>query len=151
MGLDYGEQRHAWALLLTTHARLTDRVEEALGAAGLPELAWYDLLWSLETVEGGRLRMHDLAERVVLSRSNLSRLADRLERAGLIRREQCADDRRGYYCAITAAGRKMRKTMWPVYRKTIDSVFSTHVDAADARRIAACFARVLEAIRTRTA
>ena len=77
---------HAWAVLLTAHATLVERIEAALVAAGVPALDWYDVLWELEKADG-RLRMHDLARRVVLSRSNLSRLADRLEKAGLVARE----------------------------------------------------------------
>lgn len=140
-------RRHAWAVLLKAHARLVDRVESALRAAGLPPLAWYDLLWSLETVAQGRLRMNELGERVVLSKSNLSRLADRLEAAGLIRREPFPGDRRGYYCAITDEGRAMRRRMWPVYRREIDRLFGRHVTEAEARTIGACLERVAAAAR----
>ncbi len=140
-------RRHAWAVLLKAHARLVDRVEAALQEAGLPPLAWYDVLWSLETVGEGRLRMNELAERVVLSKSNLSRLADRLEAAGLIRREPSPGDRRGYYCAITAEGRAMRKTMWPVYRRQIDRLFGRHVTDDEARIVGACLERVAATAR----
>ena len=74
---------------------LLERIETALATADLPPLAWYDVLWELEKAEQGRLRMHQIADRIVLSRSNLTRLADRLEKAGLIAREACPDDRRG--------------------------------------------------------
>jgi len=139
--------RHAWAALLTVHARLVDRVEAALQDAGLPPLAWYDVLWSLETVDDGRLRMNELAARVVLSKSNVSRLADRMETAGLIRREPFPGDRRGYYCAITDEGRAMRRRMWPVYRRAIDRLFGRHVTEAEARAIGACLERVAMAAR----
>jgi DNA-binding MarR family transcriptional regulator len=140
-------RRHAWAVLLKAHARLVDRVEAALQEAGLPPLAWYDVLWSLETVDDGRLRMNELASRVVLSKSNLSRLADRLESAGLIRREPSPGDRRGYYCAITDEGRAMRGKMWPVYRREIDRLFGRHVTEAEARTIGTCLERVAMAAR----
>ena len=67
-----------WALFLTTHAVLLERIETQLAQAGLPPLAWYDVLWGLERAPEQRLRMSELAEKVVLSRSNLTRLADRL-------------------------------------------------------------------------
>lgn len=140
-------RRHAWSVLLKAHARLVDRVEAALQEAALPPLAWYDILWSLETVDDGRLRMNELASRVVLSKSNLSRLADRLELAGLIRREPSPGDRRGYYCAITDEGRAMRRKMWPVYRRAIDRLFGRHVTEAEARTIGACLERVATAAR----
>jgi DNA-binding MarR family transcriptional regulator len=143
--------RHrAWALFLKAHARAIERVEEALAAAGLPPLAWYDVLWALETTAEGRLRMNELGERVVLSKSNLSRLADRLQAAGLIRREPCEDDRRGYYGAITEAGRETRKRMWPVYRREIDRLFGRQMSEAEARTIGACLERIALAARRRT-
>ncbi|MGE5171166.1 MAG: MarR family winged helix-turn-helix transcriptional regulator [Rudaea sp.] len=135
-------RRHAWAVFLKAHARLTERVETALQRAGLPPLAWYDVLWALETVPEGRLRMNELAERVVVSRSNLSRLADRLEDGGLIRREPCAGDRRGYYCAITDAGRALRGRMWPAYRREIDRLFGRHLGNDEARVIGESLERI---------
>ena len=135
-------RRHAWAVFLKAHARLTDRVETALQQAGFPPLAWYDVLWAIETAPEGRLRMSELAERVVVSRSNLSRLADRLEAGGLIRREPCAGDRRGYYCAITDAGRALRGRMWPVYRREIDRLFGRLLGDDEARVIGESLERI---------
>jgi DNA-binding MarR family transcriptional regulator len=137
---------HAWAILLTAHATLVERIEAALAAAGLPSLSWYDVLWELEKADG-RLRMHNLARRVVLSRSNLTRLADRLEDAGLITREDCAEDGRGYDLVLTRAGRAMRKKMWPVYEAGIERVFSRHVTADEARAIGEALARAVKAAR----
>lgn len=141
---------HAWAVLLTAHATLVERIEAALAAARLPSLAWYDVLWELEKAEG-RLRMHDLARRVVLSRSNLTRLADRLEDAGLIAREDCAEDGRGCDLVLTRAGRAMRKKMWPVYESGIERVFSRHVSADEARAIGEALARAVKAARAQKA
>ncbi len=133
---------HAWAVLLTAHATLIARIEDALAAAGLPALDWYDVLWELEKAEG-TLRMHDLARRVVLSRSNLTRLADRLEDAGLVARQDCAEDGRGYDLVLTRAGRAMRRKMWPVYEAEIDRVFSRHVTADEARAIGEALGRAI--------
>src|SRR5512145_555130 len=138
---------HAWAVLLTAHATLVERIEAALAAAGLPSLSWYDVLWELEKADG-RLRMHDLARRVVLSRSNLSRLADRLEDAGLIAREDCAEDGRGYDLVLTRAGRAMRKKMWPVYEAGIERLFSRHVTVDEARAIGEALGRAVKALRS---
>jgi DNA-binding MarR family transcriptional regulator len=138
----------AWALLLAVQARLTERIEEVLAEAGLPPLAWYDVLWELEKSDDGRLRMHELAERTVLSRSNLTRLADRLEQAGLIAREPSPDDRRGYFCAITRGGRDMRRKMWPTYAAQIEGLFAQHLGAREADSMVAALGRVLRAART---
>src|SRR5262245_5665692 len=102
----------AWALLLAAHASLLAPIGAAFAEAGLPALAWYDVLWELEKAEDGRLRMNELAAAVVISRSNITRLADRMEDAKLLRREAVPGDRRGSYCALTDAGREMRRRMW---------------------------------------
>jgi DNA-binding MarR family transcriptional regulator len=140
-------QMSAWALLLSANSRLLERIETSLAAADLPPLAWYDVLWELEKAPDGRLRMHEIADHTVLSRSNLTRLADRLENAGLIEREICADDRRGAYCVITRAGRQMRARMWPVYQKGIEKLFAAHVSADEARSMTAALERVLQAVK----
>lgn len=138
---------HAWAVLLSAHAALVEKIEAALTAADLPALAWYDVLWELEKAEGGKLRMHELAHRVVLSRSNLTRLADRLERAKLIERADTPHDRRGYDCVVTRAGQAMRKKMWPVYRAQIERVFSRHLTVEEARTVGDVLARAVKAAR----
>ena len=91
--------------------------------------------------------MHDLAERVVLSRSNLTRLADRVENAGLLAREACPNDRRGNFCVITDAGRAMRKKMWPIYRDQIAVLFSDQIDEKQATAIGESFEKILRALK----
>jgi DNA-binding MarR family transcriptional regulator len=147
MSKDAESKLHAWAVLLAAHAALIERIEAALVEAKLPPLAWYDVLWELEKAEGGKLRMHELARRIVLSRSNLTRLADRLEDAGLVRRIDTAHDRRGYDCVITRAGRAMRGKMWPAYRAQIENLFSDQVTREEARAMADALARVLRSAR----
>ncbi len=71
----------AWARFFTAHALLVEQVETMLAEAGLPQLAWYDVLWTLEE-RGGRLRLSELADHVLYTRSNVTRLVDRLENAG---------------------------------------------------------------------
>jgi DNA-binding MarR family transcriptional regulator len=147
MTKDTEPKSHAWAVLLTAHATLTGKIEAALAGAKLPPLAWYDVLWELEKAEDGKLRMHELARRIVLSRSNLTRLADRLEHARLIAREDTPHDRRGYHCVITRAGLVMRKKTWPVYKAEIERLFSRHITAEEARTIGEALARAAKAAR----
>jgi len=138
---------HAWAVLLTAHATLIEKIETALAEAKLPPLAWYDVLWELEKAEGGKLRMNELARRIVLSRSNLTRLADRLEDAKLIEREDTPHDRRGYHCVITRAGLAKREKMWPVYKAEIERLFSRHITVDEARTIGNALAHAVKAAR----
>jgi len=139
--------RRAWAVFLTAHAVLVEAVEARLAKAGLPPLAWYDLLWALERAGNGRRRMHELADLVVLSRSNLTRLVDRLEQARLVRRVRSQDDRRGAYAEITAEGRKLRRKMWPVYAVAIDELFGVHLTRAEAESVGRALREVLAAAR----
>src|SRR5258708_38043136 len=111
MTKDADTKSHAWAVLLTAHATLIEKIEAALAEAKLPPLGWYDVLWELEKAEGGKLRMHELARRIVLSRSNLTRPADRLENARPIEDEDTPHDRGRYHCVITRAGLATRKNM----------------------------------------
>jgi DNA-binding MarR family transcriptional regulator len=137
----------AWARFFVTSALVLEDVEAALKEARLPPLAWYDLLWILENAEGGRMRMHELAGRVVLSRYNVTRLADRMEKEGLIARERCEEDRRGAYCVLTAAGRALRKKMWPVYKGRIDACFGEHITLEEARVLTATLEKILTPVR----
>jgi DNA-binding MarR family transcriptional regulator len=147
MTKDPDPKSHAWAVLLTAHATLIEKIGSALSEAGLPPLDWYDMLWELEKAEGGKLRMHELARRIALSRSNLTRLADRLEDARLIEREDTPHDRRGYHCVITRAGLAMRRKMWPVYKAEIERLFSRHITVEEARTIGDALARAAKAAR----
>ena len=147
MGKEHDVKSHAWAVLLTAHATLIEKIETALAVAKLPPLAWYDVLWELEKAEGGKLRMNELARRIVLSRSNLTRLADRLEDARLIEREDTPHDRRGYHCVITRAGLALRRKMWPLYKAEIERLFSRHITVEEARTIGDALARMVKAAR----
>jgi DNA-binding MarR family transcriptional regulator len=137
----------AWPLFLTGHAVLTGIIERRLADAGLPPLAWYDVLWALERAPQHRLRMHELADYVVLTRSNLTRLVDRLEAAGLLRREPDPGDKRGAFAVLEEAGRAMRKTMWTTYSAAIHELFDAHLGAAEQKTLAAALGKVIAASR----
>jgi DNA-binding MarR family transcriptional regulator len=137
----------AWPPLLKVRALIVDTVEARLAEAGLPELAWYDVLWALEQVPGHRLRMHELSALTVITRSNITRLVDRLEAAGLVARERDGEDRRGAFALLTPAGRQMRNRMWKVYGPAIDELFDTHMTAQERAAMRACLLRVIEAMR----
>lgn len=116
-------------------------------AAGLPALDWYDALWALERAEGQRLRMHEFALWMVTSRSNITRLIDRLETAGLVRRERSDEDRRGAHAVLSPEGRRMRKRMWPVYQKAIGELFEQPLSATEIRHAEAAMRKLIAAGR----
>jgi DNA-binding MarR family transcriptional regulator len=115
-----------WKAFINAHDRITRQINADLAARDLPDLTVYDALWALRTGEGGRRRMGELGEAVVLSRTAIVRLVDRLEAAGLARREPVPEDRRGSYVVIRPEGKAMLKKMWPVYSAGIERLFATH-------------------------
>jgi DNA-binding MarR family transcriptional regulator len=138
-----------WALFLTVHAVLVEEIEVRLAAAGLPPLAWYDVLWALERAGNRRLRMRELADMTVISRSNLTRLIDRLAAAGLVERERAQEDRRGAFAVVTAEGRAMRRKMWPVYSAAIKELFEDHLAEREAAQMGEPLRRILDAVHDR--
>jgi DNA-binding MarR family transcriptional regulator len=127
----------AWQGVLQAHAVVVACVEEALARAGLPPLAWYDVLWALRSAPGRRVRMAELAGRLTLSRGGLTKLAGRLETAGLLRREAAHDDGRGVYAVLTEAGEALLRKMWPVYSRVLRETFVDPISADEAAAIAA--------------
>src|SRR5262249_9211007 len=94
-----------WGVFLREGAGLVRAFGVEMQAGGGLDLTWFDVLIQLYEAPSQRLRMQRLADLVVLSRSGLTRLVDRIERAGLVRRELAADDRRGFYAVLTDEGR----------------------------------------------
>jgi DNA-binding MarR family transcriptional regulator len=121
----------AWVRLVRTEQALLQKVERDLEAAGLPSLEWYDVLLELERAEEGRLRHRELHPRLLVAKYNLSRLIDRLEGRGLVRREPVEGDARGAHIAITDEGRALRRRMWPAYAAAIERHFAGRLDASD--------------------
>ena len=134
----------AWRLLLTTHAKLLDRVNKEVVAAGMIALEWYDVLLTLDRAPDRRLRMSELAEAVLFSRSGLTRLVDRIESAGFLRREAVPTDRRGSYAALTEEGAAELDRAWPEYRKAIARNFGRGLSEAEARTLAALLLKAQE-------
>src|SRR5215469_8797436 len=137
----------AWSVLLTAREYVIGQAEFALADAGLPPLAWYDVLWALEQAPGGRLRMFELAEKLVVARYNLTRIADRLAKAGLIERQSCCSDGRGAFCVLTKSGQRMRARMWPTYRAVIERLVAAHVKPDKLAVIEESLSRVVQVAR----
>jgi DNA-binding MarR family transcriptional regulator len=117
------DQLAAWRSFLRAHSAMLRRISRDLDEAGLPPLAWYDVLAALSEAPGSRLRQVELAELVLLSNSGLSRLIDRMEADGVVRRASCSTDRRSYHVELTARGEEMLQRMWPVYTRGVAEDF----------------------------
>lgn len=126
----------AWARLVRVSQAVLSRVEADLKAAGFPPLSWYDALLELERAKPDGLRPYQLQERMLLAQYNLSRLTDRLKKAGYIEREDCPDDGRGQVLKVTEEGCALLRSMWPVYRQAIVTHFADKLDAKETAALA---------------
>jgi DNA-binding MarR family transcriptional regulator len=117
------EQLRTWRAFLSAHATMLRRIALDLEEAGLPPLTWYDVLAALRDAPDGQLRQVEIADRVLLSHSGLSRLIDRIETQGLVERRLCETDRRAFFVSLTDEGREMLEQMWPVYARGIAEDF----------------------------
>jgi DNA-binding MarR family transcriptional regulator len=129
------EQLAAWRAFLNAHARVTRAIGRELADAGLPDLAWYDLLWTLYRRPGRSLRVKELANEVVLSPTAMSRFVDRVEAAGCVRRDPDPQDRRALQVALTDEGIDLLRRMWPVYKRGIERHFAAHLDGGSLREM----------------
>jgi DNA-binding MarR family transcriptional regulator len=123
-------------------------VDEVVGdpVQGMP-LAWYDVFVQLSSAPERRLRMQALADRVVFSRSGLTRLIDRMESAGVVRREHSESDRRGYYVVLTAAGERSFERARPVHDRVLNELSLRHLDESDVHALGTALSKVSEADR----
>ncbi len=130
----------AWARLARAYTAAFTQIEQALKAAGLPGLDWYDVL--LELDRAGPLRPAALQARLLLAQSNLSRLVDRMAAAGAVERRALENDRRGQIIAITRPGKALRRRMWPVYAQAIGSTIGDRLSEADAATLGDLLTRI---------
>ena len=135
-GTDFDPHREAWIALTQTHAAVTGRLQEALTAAELPPLPWFEVLATLDRAPEHRLKMGELAEALVITRGGLTKLVDRLIKAGLLERTFCETDRRVSYATLLPAGVELLGEMRPIVRAELASAFSARlsVEQADALR-----------------
>jgi DNA-binding MarR family transcriptional regulator len=135
------ERLDAWRAVVTSHAAVTDRVQKALVAADLPPLSWFELLRAVKTSPDGRPRMSELAEWLTLSRGGITKLVDRLERAGYIERVSCSEDRRSLHAELTNAGSQMLEEMEAVYVPEVERHLGS-LSAEEAELVTSVLGRV---------
>jgi DNA-binding MarR family transcriptional regulator len=139
------ERVAAWRAVLLAQDRVVRAIERDLADAGQIPLSWYDVLLELNAAPERCLRMQDLGERVVLSRSRVSRLVDDLERDGLVERNPDPDDGRATLARLTRAGKAALRRAAPVYLRGIDRYFTAHLDDGERATIASALQRVIDA------
>ncbi len=110
----------------------------------MPTLAWYDVLLELERSDKDGVRPFELQAELLLPQYGMSRLLDRMERAGYVRRVSCSDDGRGQSLFITPAGIEIRKKMWTIYGPAIQKAIGDKLSPPDIRKLADMLAALLE-------
>ena len=137
------DEMSAWRAFLRAHSTIVRALEaELLAEHDLP-LASYDVLVQLSESPGRRLRMTELADRVLLSRSGLTRLADRLEREGLLTREPCPSDARGTLAVLTEAGLDRLRQAWPTHLRGVEQHVMSRLTPQEVEQLGALMAKLV--------
>ena len=138
-----GRELAAWRGFLATHRQLITALDEELEREHGLALGSYEVLLHLSEAPEQSLRMGELADRLLLSRSGLTRLVDRLAARGLVERHSCPSDRRGTYARLTEEGLARFEQARPTHLRGVREHFISHVPARDLDRLAAIWERVL--------
>lgn len=138
------EELRAWRAFLRSHATVSRSLERALEGSDL-SLAGYGVLVVLTEAPELRLRLHEIAERVGLTKSGLTRLIDRLEARGYVARQACEVDKRGQYAEITPAGRRAFRRAAPGHLGAIATRFADHLGPSELALLSRALERVAAA------
>lgn len=134
----------AWRSLAQTHAAVSGRLQDALAAAELPPLAWFEMLAAIAAADDRRMKMGELAEALVITRGGLTKLVDRLVKAELLERTFCESDRRVSYATLLPAGASLLREMRPVIVGELELAFSANLSVEQANELR----QTLDSIRT---
>ena len=140
------KQRAQWRVFLETAMAVIDILDSELQAERGISLAWYDALVHLEDAPEG-LGMTELANRILFSKSGLTRVIDRMEAAGLVRRERPPEDRRVVRVLLTPTGFETLNAARAVHRRGIQEHFVSHLDPAELEALAGSLQGVREHVR----
>jgi len=137
-------QMSAWRSFLEVHSAVIKALESELMEDQGLSLTWYDVLSHLSEAEESRLQHQALAGSLLLSRSGVTRLVDRMAEAGLVRREASPEDRRASYVVMTAQGRDALDRASPGHVRGIVQHFTRYLDSEDVAGLQRFFSRVLQ-------
>lgn len=135
----------AFKAMRSAYLLVSERFEKELAEAGLPDLGFYGVLLALSEAPRPS-RPKDLLCKVNVTKSGLTRLVDRIEKAGLVERTYCPSDRRGTFLVITDSGRETLARMQPVRERVFKEAFVDLVDTEDAETVARVMTDVSEGV-----
>src|SRR4051812_12954276 len=133
----------AWRGMLRVHTALVKALDAELAAAHDLPLSSYEVLITLESAPDRKRRMAELADSVLLSRSGMTRLVDRLEREGLLERDTCTADGRGCFAVLTPKGAELLDRARPTHLEGVRERFLAHFSADELGVLAEFWERVL--------
>jgi DNA-binding MarR family transcriptional regulator len=136
-----------WRVFLAARAAAIDRIERDLTEEGLMPLSWYDVLLALYEAPDHKLRMRELARAILITRGGLTRLVNRIEKAGLLSREADPADGRGSYAVLGEEGLEALRKTWPTYAHGIAEHFGNHLSDEEVEVLERALRRVLNAAR----
>lgn len=139
--------RDAWRVFIECAWALLDILDSELQAERKLTLRWYDALVHLEDANEG-LRMNELASRMLSSQSGLTRVIDRMDEAGLVRRERPPDDRRVVQVYITPNGLQTLHAAREVHRRGIQQHFASRLEQQDLEAIIGALEKVRGHVRS---
>jgi DNA-binding MarR family transcriptional regulator len=123
----------AWDYFMMSHSETLRKIEKDLEST--ISFTWYEILFLVNSSENHRIRMTDLADMLVLSKSALTRAIDSLVKVGYIKRVNCAEDGRVSYAAMTTKGHASLKSAWPIFRSSLQKHFGSKLSIQDAKNL----------------
>ena len=139
------QTQDAWKGILFAHSQVVRRLEADLAEYSDLPLTWLDVMNRLNEHPQRRLRVHELAEKSLFTRSGLTRLVDRIEGAGYVRRRHSSEDRRGVYVELTDLGVAKLDDLWPDFTRSIQQHFGQHLTPTDTSAIIAATRKIVDA------
>jgi DNA-binding MarR family transcriptional regulator len=134
---------HAWQMFLRAHHVVTDTLDEELSHEQELPLGSYEVLLHLSEAPDHALRMSELADQVLLSRSGVSRLVDRLVSDGLVERHTCQSDGRGVYAVLTDPGMRRLRRAAPTHLRGVREHFTDRLSGGELDELARLLDKLL--------
>ncbi len=134
----------AWGRLIRAERTVVGRIEAELKSAGFPSLHWYDVLLELKRGPEGRLTPREIEDAVLFEQYNLSRLLDRMENEGLVRRIPFPGDKRRQLIEITEEGKALQWRMWSVYGAAINRFISAKLADKEAVQLSTLLLKLIQ-------
>jgi DNA-binding MarR family transcriptional regulator len=137
--------RQVWESFINAHAAVFKRLEDEIKREAGIGLSWFDVLVHLDWADDGRMNLQDLTNSLLLTQSSVSRLVDRMQAAGLVRKEMSNADRRAVLVSLTPAGRAAFRRAYRVHLRGIEEHFMQHVTTDEAASMTEALGKVLQA------